>query len=440
MPNRSVVNALARSFLAGDMTAPSIASRGATALGRSWTWLRPLADRFLQSINGQVRPRHRDAVRFLLRDRGFERAQTRHKLSVAQWLTAPQRMQPVPLAANWHVPAIESVGALTDWLGLPLTDLLWFADPKGLACKQPAQRLHHYHYRILTKKSGSIRLIEAPKLRLKQLQRRILTDILEQIPFHSVAHGFRKAHSIKTFVAPHTASRVILRMDLRDFFTNLRYARIQALFRTAGYPEPVADLLAALCTTATPRDPWRGLDWDVDRAQLGEARQLYSRRHLPQGAPTSPALANLCSFRADCRLNGLAQAAGATYTRYADDLAFSGGEAFERSVERFSLHAAAVLLEEGFRVNHHKTRIMRQGVRQRLAGLVVNRHINVQRSEFDRLKATLNNCVRFGPESQNRSAHSNFRSHLEGRVAFVEMINSTRGKRLRILFERIPWP
>jgi len=440
MPNRSVVNALARSFLAGDMTAPSIASRGATALGRSWTWLRPLAERFIEFIAGGTRPRHRDAVHFLLADRGFERAQTRHQLSVAQWLTAPQRMQPVPLAANWHVPAIESVGALSDWLGIPLTDLLWFADLKGLGCKQPAQQLRHYHYRILTKKSGNIRLIEAPKPRLKQLQRRILTGILEQIPLHSVAHGFRKAYSIKTFVAPHTGCRVILRMDLCDFFTNFRHARIQALFRTTGYPEPVADLLAAMCTHATPRDAWRGLDWDVDRAQLGEARQLYSRRHLPQGAPTSPSLANLCAFRADCRLSGLAQAAGATYTRYADDLAFSGGEAFERSVERFSLHAAAILLDEGFQVNHHKTRFMRQGVRQRLAGLVVNHHANLQRSEFDRLKATLTNSVRFGPVSQNRDAHPNFRSHLEGRVAFVEMINSTRGKRLRIIFEQIHWP
>jgi len=439
MANRSLVNVLARSFLAGDLTAESIASRGARTLGRYWTWLRPLAERYVASIAGRMRPRHRDAVQFLLEDRGFQRARTRHDLSVAEWLTEPQRMQPVPAAAQWGVPAIESAGALADWLGVPLTDLLWFADLKGLGYKKPKGQLRHYHYRVLTKKSGNIRLIEAPKPRLKELQPRILAGILEQIPLHSAAHGFRKARSIKTFAGPHAGCRVVLRMDMRDFFPTFTYARIQALFRTAGYSESVANLLAGICTNATPRNTWRDLDWDVDRTQLREARELYSQRHLPQGAPASPALANLCAFRIDCRLSGLAQAAGAAYTRYADDLAFSGGEAFDRCVERFSIHAAAILLEEGFHVNHHKTRIMRQGVRQRLAGLVVNQRLNVQRSEFDRLKATLTNCVRLGPESQNRDGHPNFRSHLEGRVAFVEMINSARGKRLRVTFDRIHW-
>ena len=82
---------------------------------------------------------------------------------------------------------------------------------------------------------------------------------------------------------------------------------------------------------------------------------------------------------------------------------------------------------------------MRQGVRQHLAGLVANQRVNVMRADFDRLKATLTNCVRLGPESQNRDAHSSFRSHLDGRVGFVEMINPAKGKRLRALFERIVW-
>ena len=73
-------------------------------------------------------------------------------------------------------------------------------------------------------------------------------------------------------------------------------------------------------------------------------------------------------------------------------------------------------IEEGFTVHHRKTRIMRQGVRQHLAGLVANQRVNVIRADFDRLKATLTNCVRSGPESQNREAHPDFRAHLEGRV------------------------
>jgi hypothetical protein len=108
-------------------------------------------------------------------------------------------------------------------------------------------------------------------------------------------------------------------------------------------------------------------------------------------------------------------------------------------VERFAAHAAAVLLEEGFEVHHRKTRIMRRGVRQHLAGVVTNERVNVVRADFDRLKATLTNCVKHGPASQNREGHPEFRLHLAGRVAFVEMINPQKGARLRRIFEKIEW-
>jgi hypothetical protein len=97
-------------------------------------------------------------------------------------------------------------------------------------------------------------------------------------------------------------------------------------------------------------------------------------------------------------------------------------------------------MEEGFRVHHHKTRIMRQGVRQHLAGLVANQHMNVIRADFDLRKATLTNCVRLGPESPNRSAHPSFRTHLEGRVGLVETINPAGGRHLRAILEQIQWP
>jgi hypothetical protein len=141
----------------------------------------------------------------------------------------------------------------------------------------------------------------------------------------------------------------------------------------------------------------------------------------------------------DCRLSGLAKAAGAVYTRYADDLAFSGEAGFGRCVGRFAVQAAAILMEEGFAVHHRKTRVMRRGVRQHLAGLVINEHANVVRADFDRLKAILTNCVRYGAESQNREGHPAFRLHLEGRVAFVEMVNPAKGRRLRKVFEEIEW-
>jgi hypothetical protein len=441
MLKSSLVAALARSFLAGEFSVEDAVVRGSQTLGRTWLWLRPLARRYVGAFRGRVRPRQRDVVEFLVHDRGFQQAWSKHQneLSIAHWLTETQEMRPVAAAELWDVPKIESPGTLAEWLGLDTGELRWFADLKGLGYKENLPRVGHYHYRVLTKAYGNIRLIEAPKPRLKEIQKQILSQILERVPPHDAVHGFAKGRSIKTFVAPHVGKRVILRMDLQDFFPSFRAARVQALFRTMGYPEAVADLLAGICTNAAPRDVWSGSLSDVDPQRLREARMLYAGPHLPQGAPTSPALANLCTYRVDCRLSSLAKPAGAEYTRYADDLAFSGSEDFERHVDRFSAHVAAVLMQEGFTVHFRKTRAMRQGVRQHLAGIVTNKHPNVIRGDFDRLKATLTNCIRLGVESQNRDAHPRFREHLEGRVSFVEMINPDKGKRLRALFEQIQW-
>ena len=332
-------------------------------------------------------------------------------------------MQPVEAASHWDLPVLETIGDLAAWLECETGELDWFADLKGLLSRRGASpHLRHYSYRILEKRSGGQRLIEAPKARLKEIQRQILTSILDKVPAHPAVHGFVKGRSIQTFAAPHVGQPLVLRMDLQDFFPSFPGARIQTVFRTFGYPESVADLLGGICTNATPRDVW-------------PHREPFDRPHLPQGAPTSPALANICTYRADCRLASLARAAGVAYTRYADDLAFSGNADFDR----FSTHAAVILSEEGLTVNHRKTRIMHQGVRQHLAGLVTNDKLNVIRADYDCLKAILTNCIRTSPANQNREAHPDFHAHLQGRVAFVETINPAKGNRLRQLFNQIEW-
>jgi hypothetical protein len=139
------------------------------------------------------------------------------------------------------------------------------------------------------------------------------------------------------------------------------------------------------------------------------------------------------------RLSGLARRANARYSRYADDLVFSGDREFERSVPRFRVLVCAILLDEGFAIRRRKTRVMRSGRRQVVAGIVVNRRFNVPRDEYDRLKAILCNCRRFGPHSQNRSQLPCFREHLQGRVAYVRMVHATRGQRLQVLLDEIDW-
>jgi RNA-directed DNA polymerase len=441
----AVARALSEAFLAGTLDADALVERGARLLGKQWRWLGPLAQRVCNAFGGRPRPRRIAVAKFILGDAGFLRVCDRHVLTLTQRLAPPPIMSPVSAASSWNVPVIRTSGELADWLGIGAGELEWFADLKYLESKRGPGRLRHYHYRMLAKRFGAIRLIEAPKPRLKQLQRQILDDILAHVPPHSAAHGFRRGRSIKSFATPHVGQRVVLRIDMQDFFPSISAARVGALFRTVGYPERVAELLGGLCTNRTPENVWEHANlWETGvllppAESMRRASRLYARPHLPQGAPTSPALANLCAYRLDCRIGGLAESAGAIYTRYADDLAFSGGRDFERVVKRFCIHVSATAMEEGFSVHHRKTRIMRKGARQRLAGVVVNRRTNVSRTDYDRLKATLTNCRRHGAASQNRTAREDFRAHLLGRISFVEMLNPTRGGRLRELFDRIEW-
>ena len=86
-----------------------------------------------------------------------------------------------------------------------------------------------------------------------------------------------------------------------------------------------------------------------------------------------------------------------------------------------------------------KTHFLRRSVRQQVAGIVVNVHPNVNRREYDRLKATLINCLRHGPATQQRDGPADFQAHLLGRIGYVAMLNPTRGEKLRGLFDRIRW-
>jgi hypothetical protein len=383
-------------------------------------------------------------AQFLRDDERFRKLRRRLApvLHFDQWPTPTMTPAPGP-PRSWPVPPITTPVELARLLEVEPGMLDWFADCQGRGRKAPAEPLRHYRYHWRVKASGSLRLVEAPKPRLKRIQRLVLDAILANIPAHEAAHGFRQGRSITTFVAPHVGRSIVLKMDLRDFFVSIKSARVTALFLTAGYPEAVARLLTGLCTNAVPSEVCKQAG-QSDAAAAGsrtswQVGQLYRQPHLPQGAPTSPALANLVAYRLDARLAGLAHSAGASYTRYADDLLFSGGEAFARSIRRFPIHVAAIAMEEGFAVQHRKTRVMRQGVRQRAAGVVFNQKINLQRDEYDRLKAILCNCVRLGPQGQNRAGVGDFKAHLRGRVAHAVRLCPVRGDRLMQLFDRIAW-
>jgi hypothetical protein len=429
---------LAAAFLSGDWSFDSLMERGALACGARERWLRPLVQRVLAAFPGPLTSLEADAlITFLDRDEGFTRTwqRHRHRLLLRQLFWVAPTMRPAP----WPVPALATPAALAEWLGFTVSELDWFADCHGREAKVPAGPLRHYTYRWLPKPSGKSRLLEMPKQRLKLVQRRLLHELLDRIPPHDAVHGYRDGRSIATHVAPHAGRVLVVRFDLRDFFPSIRSSRVHALFRAAGYPHAVARLLTGLCTNVVPVEVREsvpstsrsGCDFQRDR--------LLAFPHLPQGAPTSPALANLCAYRFDCRLAALAEAVGAYYTRYADDLAFSGGHDLERCARRFQVGVCRIALEEGFEIHTRKTRFMRQGVRQQLCGIVVNSRPNIQRKEYDGLKAMLHNCVRHGASLQNHEGRGDFQAYLAGRIAYVAMLNAARGQRLRALFDRIAW-
>ncbi|MCA9145372.1 MAG: RNA-directed DNA polymerase [Planctomycetales bacterium] len=435
--HRHIAKVIAGTAAAGQLTEDEIVARVAGVLGKRWRWLRPLARRMEERFAGRTRPRESAVHRWIIADDGFHRACRQHAIVIVEELPhRPEMRPPTGIAMTWNVPTITTVYDLAHWADLPLDELEWLADRRGREPSAEA-KYRRYRYRVLSKGQSRFRLIETPIYRLKLLQRHLLSGILDHLSPHDAAHGFRKGRSIHTFADNHLGRQVVLKMDLRDCFTTIDFGRVSHLFRLAGYPERVADTLAAITTNTVPDQVWEAASGAHVFCPSERLPSIYASPHLPQGAPTSPAIANLCLYKLDLRLTGLAKACGASYSRYADDLAFSGDADFARCVQRVRHHIAAIIQEEGFEVNHRKTRVMRASTRQRITGIVVNQHRNIPRREYDQLKAILHNCISRGLQSQNRDKHTDYRAHLAGRVAFVEAVSPSRGQRLRDMLNQI---
>ena len=251
-------------------------------------------------------------------------------------------------------------------------------------------------YRVFTipKRSGGRRTITAPDDALKALQRRILRRLLSRLASHPAALGFERGHSIVTNALGHARRAVVLRMDLRDFFPSTSTERVRDYFRTIGWNRPATDLLVKLCT-------YEG--------------------GLPQGAPTSPRLSNLVNHGLDARLAGLARAAGATYTRYADDLTFSFSQDDPAVIRRVIRSTKRIVAQDGYRLHQRKKlHIRRRHDRQIVTGLVVNDRVGLPRPIRRWLRA-VEHHVATGREATLRPVQ------LAGWRALQSMIATQRG-------------
>lgn len=341
---------------------------------------------------------------------------------------------------RWPVAPWADVDAVARGLDLRDGELAWFADPGGwLRRAAPGSPLHHYRRRWITSPSGTPRLLETPAPRLAELQQRMGRRVLAPIPVHPCAHGYVPGRSPHTLAVEHAGRAMVVRVDLEGFFSHVTGPRVAGLLRTAGYPPGVAAMLAGLLVTATPMSVLRAAP-RTGPAQWQARRRLLDRLagpHLPQGAATSPAVANRLAYRLDRRLVGLAAAVGATYGRYADDLVFSGDG--DLPVSGLLAQVEQIAAAEGFRVRPDKTRVLPAHHQQRVTGLVVNSSPAASRAEYDALRALLFNCTRTGPQAQNHTAHPAFRQYLLGRIAWVGRGRPRRVHKLRALFDRISW-
>lgn len=333
---------------------------------------------------------------------------------------------------EFKLPRLATPDDLANWLEVPLGELAWLAGRFDDHGRPDSVAKWHYVPRWVPKRSGDHRLIESPKPKLKSVQQKILRGILDQIPAHRAAHGFVKGKSAVSNADAHVGSGVLFKIDLENFYGNIGLGRVVAIFRTVGFSRDVAMWLAYLTTSLPPYD-LRAPDRIVT---YGSA---WSRRHLPQGAPTSPAIANLSAYGLDVRLHGLAKKYKAKYTRYADDLTFSGPRGFAAALRQFIPLSESIISSERFVVNKAKRRVLRPNQRMTVTGIVVNEHVNMSRREYDQLKATIHNCLRHGPASQNRQNHPDFEAHLRGRIEYLRQLNPERGERLLGKFNEIRW-
>ncbi len=438
-PDEHLARCVAWAFLAAEeWSRPALSAAGAHALGRRQRRLGRVVAAVVAAYRVPPLDRPDELGGFLLASTPLAEAAGR-----ARRRGTPVEVRAIPTVAGrmgprrWPVPAIDDLAQLARLLDLPLDQLSWAADVRGLQRRTPAGPLHLFRYRWLDRPGRVPRLLEAPTPLLRAVLRRVLEQILVWVPVHPAAHGFVRGRSATTHAGEHVGSDTVLCLDLRNFFAAVTAGRVNGMFRAMGYPEPVAETLTGLCTHRTPVHVLARMPAGGDSTARHRLRAALRARHLPQGSPTSPALANLACFGLDRRLAGLASVAELTYTRYADDVAFSGP-----SVEaaRLVRSVTSIAAAEGFAINPTKTRVQSSGRRQLVTGLVTNERLSVPREYVDQLRAVLHDAGRNGPDVANRAGHPDFRAHLDGRIGWVEAANPARGRRLRAQFDAIAWP
>lgn len=306
--------------------------------------------------------------------------------------------------------------ALAQAMGITLSELRFLCYHRSVATTT------HYKRFGIRKKSGGIRIISAPMPRLKEAQYWVLHHVLNKLGHHPAAHGFAQQRSILTNAREHLAKDVVVNIDLKDFFPSIHFRRVKGLFQKLGYAENLSTIFSLLCT-----EP------DVEEVELDGKTYFIAKgkRTLPQGAPTSPAITNILCYKLDCRLSGVAKALGFSFTRYADDMTFSGSGEAAGKVQQLLWRLRTIISEEGFVIHHKKISVMRKGARQEVTGIVVNRQPGINRKTLHRFRALLHQIQKEGLQNK-RWKGGNIVAEIIGYANFVAMVKPELGSRLKV--------
>jgi RNA-directed DNA polymerase len=321
-----------------------------------------------------------------------------------------------------RLPVLHTPADLAAALGITIPKLRWLAFHTDVAT-----RIHYVRFAV-PKRTGGTRMLSAPHKSLAAAQRWIFQNILTGLPVEPPAHGFVKGRSIVSNARPHAGRAVLVNLDLADFFPSVHFHRVRGIFEHLGYSGAVATLLALLCTECPRREVrYDGKTYFVATGPRG----------LPQGACTSPALANQAARMLDRRLAGLARKLDLVYTRYADDLTFSAALPINDRIGYLMARVRHVAQDEGFTVNEKKSRVLRRSTAQVVTGVVVNDKPTLRRREIRRLRAILHRASREGLDRQNRTGHPRFLAQLRGKIALLNMVRPELAAKYREQLARV---
>ena len=227
----------------------------------------------------------------------------------------------------------------------------------------------HYHNVYIPKSDGTKRKLSVPDLILKRVQKSIADNILTQYPISNYAKAYKAGSSVQLNALPHVGKKKILKLDIEGFFDNILYSRVKdVVFREDKFSEPIRILLTMLC---------------------------YYKESLPQGAPTSPAITNIIMYDFDEKIGKFCEENNISYTRYCDDMTFSG-DFDEKEI-------IALVREElrglGLFLKNRKTAVIGNAKRQTVTGIVVNEKINLTKDYKKNIRRQMYYIKKFGLEN-----------------------------------------